>query len=669
MTEQTFRDFKIAVADQLDTMMEHALFTSKASKSDLWDTYLGSFPQGSDPIFRERTVHDCQCCKQFVRSVGNALAISEDGLVSVWDIDIGGDYQVVANAMSALVKEKDIDNIFLSDSKNVGTDKSHEHNDDGVTTWDHFFYVLEDKFVADRHSIATIKGKAHTNQKVLLRSLDEITQDSIEVVLELIDQNSLYRGEEHKGTLNMLSDLKARYSEVGNRKDHFAWLESLKLGGVSAIRNTVIGTLLVDLSNGVDLEDAVRMFESKVAPQNYKRPTALITKSMIDKANKAVQELGIEDALYRRFATKDDISINDVLFADRAFKEDFGIFDSLKDDVSVKKPKLDKVEKVTISDFLENIVPKAASIEVYLENKHTNNLVNLIAPVHGDAKNILNWDNNFSWSYNGEVTDSIKDRVKSAGGDVTGDLRCSLAWSNGDDLDIHVVEPSGNKIYYGNSHSSTGGNLDVDMNVSAGDNEINPVENITWPRERDMEECLYAVRVHNYTKRSDKNVGFTVEVEFGGEIHTFHYPKAVRANQTVEVAKFEYSKADGVKIIKSIPSTSQSKEVWGINTNNFHKVSMLMHSPNRWDGAEHGNKHFFFMLDSCINPDKARGLYNEFLSNELTEHRKVFEILGAKLKAERTDNQLSGVGFSSTQKNSVLCKVQGAFNRVIEVQF
>lgn len=670
MTEQTFSDFKKAVSVQLDTLMKHALFTSRASKSDLWDTYLGSFPQGSDPIFRERTVHDCQCCKQFVRSAGNILAISENGLESIWDINIGGDYQVVADAMSALVKEKDIDNIFLHDSKHVGTDKSHSNDGGDITTWEHFHHVLDDKFVAARHSIATIKGKAHTNQKVLLRSLDEITQDSIDVVAELVDQNSLYRGEEHKGTLNMLSTLKSNYDKVGNRKDHFAWIESLKLGGVSAIRNTVIGTLLVDISNGVDLEDAVRMFESKVAPQNYKRPTALITKSMVDKANKAVQELGIEDALHRRFATKEDISINDILFADRAVREAAGVFDVLKDEVNVKKPKLDKVEKVTISDFLENIVPKATSIELYLENKHTNNLVNLIAPVHESAKNILRWDNNFSWSYNGEVTDSIKDRVKSAGGDVTGDLRCSLAWRNGDDLDIHVVEPNGKTIYYGNKHSPTGGNLDVDMNVGAGDNDINPVENITWPRERDMKEGTYTVKVNNYTKRSDKNGGFTVEVEFGGEIHTFYYPKIVRSKQTVEVVKFRYSKADGLEVVKSIPSTLQNKEVWGISTNKFHKVSMVMFSPNRWEGfPDNGNKHFFFMLDGCINPDKARGLYNEFLSNELTEHRKVFEILGAKLKAEKTKNQLSGVGFSSTQKNSVLCKVQGAFNRVIEIQF
>ena len=96
---------------------------------------------------------------------------------------------------------------------------------------------------------------------------------------------------------------------------------------------------------------------------------------------------------------------------------------------------------------------------------------------------------------------------------------------------------------------------------------------------------------------------------------------------------------------------------------------MIMKSPNHWDDKGVGNKHYFFMLEDCKNEGAARGFFNEFLKEEMNEHRKVFEVLGSKMKVERTDNQLSGVGFSSTQKNSIICKVSGSFARTVKVNF
>lgn len=43
--------------------------------------------------------------------------------------------------------------------------------------------------------------------------------------------------------------------------------------------------------------------------------------------------------------------------------------------------------------------------------------------------------------------------------------------------------------------------------------------------------------------------------------------------------------------------------------------------------------------------------------------------LANKMKAPYSDNQLSGLGFSSTIRNSVICKVTGSFTRTIKVNF
>ena len=117
-------------------------------------------------------------------------------------------------------------------------------------------------------------------------------------------------------------------------------------------------------------------------------------------------------------------------------------------------------------------------------------------------------------------------------------------------------------------------------------------------------------------------------------------------------------------------SSVLSQKLWGIDTNTFSRVNVVCLSPNHWDGAV-GNRHFFFMLAGCKNDGSARGFYNEFLSPKLAEHRKVLELVGAKMRAEESPEQLSGVGFSTTQRNSVVARVTGATatQRTLRVTF
>jgi hypothetical protein len=110
-----------------------------------------------------------------------------------------------------------------------------------------------------------------------------------------------------------------------------------------------------------------------------------------------------------------------------------------------------------------------------------------------------------------------------------------------------------------------------------------------------------------------------------------------------------------------------SQDVWGVKTETFVRVDTLMLSPNYWGDNAVGNKHFIFVLEGCKNPVPTRGIYNEFLLPALEQHRKVFEVLGNKTMAEPTDNQLSGVGFSSTRNDTVSVKVNNG--RVYNIKF
>jgi len=60
-----------------------------------------------------------------------------------------------------------------------------------------------------------------------------------------------------------------------------------------------------------------------------------------------------------------------------------------------------------------------------------------------------------------------------------GDVQVSLNWNTPTDVDLHVVEPGGDEIFYGSRTSATGGQLDLDSNAACNlDNKNN--ENIFW---------------------------------------------------------------------------------------------------------------------------------------------------------------------------------------------
>ena len=81
-----FNVFKSAVSAQFAKMSSGPLFRTDITGDDLWATYLKAFPEGTNPLYRKRTEHDCSCCKQFIRSIGNVVTIKNGRLVSIWDI-------------------------------------------------------------------------------------------------------------------------------------------------------------------------------------------------------------------------------------------------------------------------------------------------------------------------------------------------------------------------------------------------------------------------------------------------------------------------------------------------------------------------------------------------------------------------------------------------------
>lgn len=683
-----FHDFKERLSEnfgQITILRNAELFETDVDKDRLWQIYLDSFPAGSNPLYRTNTEHDCSCCRHFIKEIGRVVWFDDDLRPhSIFDFMVEDqNYQRVMNALNEYVVSCRVIGKYMTTERWIGTDVSHERLEDGtVIQYEHYRVKIPDRMVCLRNqTVDTEKGKFRDTRNVFKRSLDEITLEAMQTVLELINSNTLYKGAEWKTQIEALIGLKRTYDSLGeDQKEAFCWVKASAVGPVlGRIRNHSIGVLLTNISEGMDLDEAVRAYEKIVAPANYKRPKAIYSKRMLEDAQKTVVEMGYMDSLARRYATLDDITVNNILFSNRdsAKRISGNVFEEMAEGMRTDPKKFSRAEEIGIDKFLSDVLPDAAEVEAFVENRHEPNFVSLIAPVNRDAKSMFKWSNGFSWAYAGNLTDSdIRENVKSAGGRVDGVLRFSIQWNDLDewdenDVDAHCITPSGSEIYF--SHKvdlRTRGNLDVDI-INPGKG-IPAVENITFPDKRWMIPGAYDFFVQCYSSRGGRS-GFRAEIEFGGQIYRYDYREPLRQGQKVPVAIVDLLGEGGMFSIREIlPSQHASRDIWGIKTNTFTPVSVVMNSPNYWDDQKGiGHKHFFFMLKNCLNSENPNGFYNEFLSSELIEHKKVFEALGSKMAVAPSEDQLSGIGFSSTKRNELVVRVRGRSNteRIFKINF
>jgi hypothetical protein len=101
---------------------------------------------------------------------------------------------------------------------------------------------------------------------------------------------------------------------------------------------------------------------------------------------------------------------------------------------------------------------------------------------------------------------------------ASGAVQVSLSWDTPTDVDLHVVEPGGEEIYYGSRTSSTGGVLDLDSNAGCSIDGVNN-ENVTWTGAPPPGE--YVVRVDFWSDCGGLPANYTVTTRVCGEVRTY----------------------------------------------------------------------------------------------------------------------------------------------------
>jgi len=108
---------------------------------------------------------------------------------------------------------------------------------------------------------------------------------------------------------------------------------------------------------------------------------------------------------------------------------------------------------------------------------------------------------------------------------ATGDVQVSVAWDSPTDVDLRVVDPFDEEVYFGNLQSASGGFLDLDSNPACSIDGINN-ENIVWPS-GGAPNGTYKVRLDYWDDCNEAETNWVVTVQSAGQAPQIYSGKFV----------------------------------------------------------------------------------------------------------------------------------------------
>ena len=110
----------------------------------------------------------------------------------------------------------------------------------------------------------------------------------------------------------------------------------------------------------------------------------------------------------------------------------------------------------------------------------------------------------------------VQKRVEGRHGE-TGEIEVALIWDNTNDLDLHVVDPAGEEIFFGQPRSRSGGKLDIDCNAACHNTTNTPIEHVRW-QQGSAPDGTYTVSVVCYQNcEASGPTKYRIEVKTGNE--------------------------------------------------------------------------------------------------------------------------------------------------------
>jgi len=119
----------------------------------------------------------------------------------------------------------------------------------------------------------------------------------------------------------------------------------------------------------------------------------------------------------------------------------------------------------------------------------------------------------------------------------SGDVQVLLSWNNYNDLDLICTDPFGETVFFRNRQVSSGGQLEIDMNVEYPDSKT-PIENIYWESGK-APDGTYNIYLLYYKKHEPAidETPYNIKVIYGGK--TEEYSGVIKkADNAVHICTF-----------------------------------------------------------------------------------------------------------------------------------
>lgn len=354
---------------------------------DLFTGYLAGFDE------EHRQHHNCNCCKDFLRKYGNLVGIDKAGhAISLWDISdeaVPALFKESVRAMYKLTRYADIDGVFKTDELALGVAKAGG--------FDHFFLGLakSDVNVARGLDLASVQmAKLREDYRTLSAAVFCWKTEHLEQAVNLLKGGTLYRAEKVLGHAEWFLNLHCSVKQTSSyKRDNLIWQAVASApAGFCTPRSGMLGSLLDDISAGLEFADIKARFNSKMDPLKYQRAQVAPSAGNIQAADKLVEQMGIKLSLERRYARLDEVKTIWRPVADKPKAATSGVFAHIEPKGKPAAPVMQTDSKrITWQRFRSMVLPGARKLEFWVPNASEQYCAMLTAR-HDDAPPIIAWD-------------------------------------------------------------------------------------------------------------------------------------------------------------------------------------------------------------------------------------------------------------------------------------